>query len=73
MKVLNLNIYKSNNKSVEGVCSGISEYIGINPIIIRVLFIILSLYNFVFVIGYVLLSLMLEECPVKDSLNSGKK
>ena len=36
MKMMNDRLYKSNqNKIIDGVCAGISEYFGIDPTLIR--------------------------------------
>ncbi len=41
MKVL----FKSKNKKIAGVCGGIAEFFGINPKIVRIIFILLFFLN----------------------------
>ncbi len=53
-------------KMVEGVLGGIAEYFGVNPTLVRVLYVILLVFCPVnFIILYVLLALVMPECEVE--------
>ena len=36
-------LYRSNDREIFGVCGGLAEYFGINPIIVRILWIIFAI------------------------------
>ena len=38
-------LYRSSNRIVAGVCGGIAEYFDVDPTVIRVLYLILSLFS----------------------------
>ncbi len=58
-KRLELN---NENVIISGVCSGISDYFTIDPIIVRILFLVLSFYTTLpMVIIYLLLSVIIPE------------
>ena len=38
-------LYRSSNRIVAGVCGGIAEYFDVDPTVIRVVFVILSLFS----------------------------
>ena len=57
---MNKRLYKSQNKMIAGVCAGIGEYFGIDPIIVRLGFIILLVVGvgipfLVYIIGLVII------------------
>jgi phage shock protein C len=54
--------YRSkNNRVIFGVCGGLGEYFEIDPLIVRILFIILSLVNGIGVIAYLILAIIVPE------------
>ncbi len=58
-KRLELN---NENVIISGVCSGISDYFTIDPIIVRILFLVLSFYTTLpMVIIYLILSVIIPE------------
>ena len=58
-----------NNRMIAGVASGIANYASIDPAIIRVLFILLSLSSFGFVLlGYILLWILVPEKGLENNL-----
>ena len=61
-------LYRSQtDKKIAGVCGGIAEYFGINPLVVRILFFILLLPGgFPGLLPYVLLWLLV---PVKPKSN----
>jgi phage shock protein C len=63
------NIYRSNkNKVIAGVCSGLGEYFDISPKVFRVAFIIGLLFGFFpSVVVYLIMWVLIEESPIKNS------
>lgn len=57
---------KSNNKSLAGVCAGIAEYFDLDPTVVRVAYVALSLFSAAFpgVLLYIILALVM---PAKDA------
>lgn len=62
-------LYRSNtDRKIAGVCSGIAEYFNIDPVIIRVLFVILLLPGgFPGFIPYVILWIVVPMKPISHS------
>lgn len=54
---------KSTNKSLCGVCAGIAEYFNIDPTLVRVGYVVLSLFSAAFpgLLLYVILALIMPE------------
>lgn len=50
-----------NNRMISGVCAGLANYIGMDPTLMRVLWVILTLFTFVPVIAYVVLVFVVPE------------
>lgn len=62
-------IYKSNEKVISGVCAGIGNYLGVDPVIIRILFIIFLITNwfiYPFIAYFVMSSILPSETNVID-------
>nr|WP_317358795.1 PspC domain-containing protein [uncultured Tyzzerella sp.] len=60
-------LYKSNEKVISGVCSGLGVYFGLDPVIVRILFIVflisgLGIYP---VIAYFIMSAII---PVENNI-----
>ncbi|MCK9281840.1 MAG: PspC domain-containing protein [Melioribacteraceae bacterium] len=49
------------NKIVAGVCSGLGEYFNIDPVIVRILFVVLTIMNGIGILIYILLWIMVPE------------
>lgn len=59
-------LYRSRkNRILSGVCGGIGEYIGIDPVIIRIIWAVLSILGFLFtgIIIYLIMILLIPEEP----------
>lgn len=54
-------LFRSSNRILAGVCGGIAEYFGVDPTVIRVLYLVLSLFSAGFpgVILYIILMIMM--------------
>lgn len=49
------------NKIIAGVCSGLGEYFNIDPVIVRILFVVLTVMNGIGILIYILLWIMVPE------------
>jgi len=58
-------LYRSSrNKIIAGVCSGIGEYYGIDPVVIRLVWVILTLVSFGFgVLAYLIAWMIIPRNP----------
>ena len=57
-------LYRSrSNRQLFGVCGGLGEYFGIDPTIVRILFILLALAGGPGIIFYIILALLMPEAP----------
>ena len=54
-------LYRSSDRIVAGVCGGIAEYFDIDPTLIRVVYVILSLFSVAFpgVLLYIILVILI--------------
>lgn len=54
-------LFRSSNRILAGVCGGIAEYFGVDPTVIRVLYLVLSLFSAGFpgLILYLILMIMM--------------
>ena len=54
-------LYRSSNRIIAGVCGGIAEYFDLDPTLIRVIYLVLSLFSAAFpgVLLYIILMLMI--------------
>ena len=60
----NKKLYKSNqNKMIDGVCGGIAEYFGIDPTLVRLAVVVLSLMGFSGIIAYILAAIIIPRAP----------
>lgn len=57
-------LYKSNtNRMISGVCGGLAEYINADPTIVRVLFVLISIFSAAFpgILVYIILAILMPE------------
>ncbi len=60
-------LYRSRtNKVIGGVAGGLGEYLNIDPVLIRVLFVIITLINGLGLLLYIILWIVVQEEPYKD-------
>ena len=61
-------LYRSSNRVMAGVCGGIAEYFDIDPTLIRVAYVVLSLFSAAFpgVVLYIILMILI---PNYNQLN----
>jgi phage shock protein PspC (stress-responsive transcriptional regulator) len=62
----NKKLYKSNqNKMIDGVCAGLAEYFGIDPTVVRLGAVLLSLMGFSGVFAYIIAAIIIPRAPYK--------
>ncbi|MCB2203264.1 PspC domain-containing protein [bacterium] len=63
------------NKMIGGVCTGLAEYFAIDPVLIRLVFVILALYSGVGILAYIILWIVvpasLEPTVAAESATGG--
>lgn len=60
-------LYRSdNNKILCGICGGIGEYFGIDPVIVRLILVILCLVGFSGIIAYIIAIFIVPARPKKN-------
>ncbi len=66
MKIYNKKLYKSrDNKVIAGVIGGLGEYFEVDPVLLRVLYILVSMFSGIFpgFLAYILMALIIPERP----------
>ena len=67
-------LYRSGvDRMAAGVCGGVAEYISADPTIIRIIWILASLFNGIGVVAYLLCLLLIPENPAHASLPESEK
>ncbi|MFW9909026.1 MAG: PspC domain-containing protein [Candidatus Thorarchaeota archaeon] len=57
-------LYRSRtNRAIAGVCGGLAEYFDVDPTLIRILWVLFSLFYLIGVLGYILLVVFIPEEP----------
>ena len=60
----NKKLYKSNqNKMIDGVCGGIAEYFDVDPTVIRLAVVLLSLMGFSGIFAYIIAAIIIPRAP----------
>ena len=58
-------LYKSNqNKMLDGVCGGIAEYFGIDPTVVRLIWVLFSLMGGCGILAYIITAIIIPRNPV---------
>lgn len=58
-------LYKSNqNKMLDGVCGGIAEYFGIDPTVVRLIWVLFSLMGGSGILAYIIAAIIIPRSPV---------
>ena len=56
-------LYKSNNRKICGVCGGIAEYFDIDPTVVRLLWVVFSLWAGGGLIAYIIAAIVMDDGP----------
>ena len=60
----NKKLYKSNqNKMIDGVCAGIAEYFDVDPTVVRLGVVVLSLLGFSGILAYIIAAIIIPRAP----------
>ena len=60
----NKKLYKSNqNKMIDGVCGGIAEYFDVDPPVVRLGVVVLSLLGFSGILAYIIAAIIIPRAP----------
>ena len=63
-KVMNKRLYRSReDRRISGVCGGIAEYLGIDPTLVRILWVLLALAGGPGVLLYIIMAVVVPEEP----------
>lgn len=56
-------LYRSSDRKLAGVCGGIAEYLDVDPTVVRILYLILTLFTVAFpgILLYIILWIMIPE------------
>lgn len=58
-------LYRSNNGMIAGICAGIADYFEVDPTLVRIAYILLSVFTlFSGVIAYLILWLVIPKQPL---------
>ena len=58
-------LYKSNqNKMIDGVCGGIAEYFGIDPTVVRLIWVLFSLMGGCGILAYIIAAIIIPRNPI---------
>lgn len=67
-------LYRSKTeKKIAGVCAGLGEYFNIDPVLIRLIMVLLIFAYGVGILAYIVGWIIIPEKPVEDNLNKGEK
>jgi phage shock protein C len=70
----NKKLYRStNDKMIFGVCGGLGEYFNIDPVIMRIIFVILAVWGGSGVLIYIILAIVIPEKPDTSKRNTKNK
>ena len=61
-------LYRSPNRIIAGVCGGIAEYFDVDPTLIRVIYLVLSLFSAAFP-GFLLYIILMIMIPNYDKIS----
>ena len=65
-------LYRSNaNRMLAGVCGGIAEYFNIDPTIVRIIWVIATLFGFAGAVIYIAGAFIIPEKPDSDIIDAG--
>lgn len=68
---MNNKLYRSRiNRVFGGVASGFAEYLNLDPVVVRVIFIIISIFNGIGVLLYIIFWIIIPEKPIELSFST---
>ena len=58
---------RSNDKMIAGVCAGLAEYFNIDPVLVRIIVVVLSLAGGPGIVLYIILWIVMPESPTDST------
>lgn len=58
---------RSSDKMIAGVCAGVAEYFGVDPVIVRIVFVLLALAGGPGFLLYIILWIVMPESPTDSA------
>ncbi len=56
-------LYKSSEKKICGVCGGIADYLGVDPTIVRLIWVVFTLAGGSGIIAYIIAAIIMDDEP----------
>lgn len=56
-------VRSNDNRMLFGVCGGVAEYLNVDPVIVRLIVVLLTLYNGVGLLIYLVMALIMRQEP----------
>lgn len=70
----NKKLYRSKeDKVIFGVCGGLGEYFSIDPVIVRIIFVVLAVWGGSGILAYIILAIVIPEVPFKKGEKASSK
>lgn len=67
-------LYRSRKKKViAGLCGGLGEYLDIDPVILRIIFVLITIFHGIGVIVYIIMWIIVQEEPYDKSFTEESK
>lgn len=67
-------LYRSRKKKViAGLCGGLGEYLDIDPVILRIIFVLITIFHGIGVLVYIIMWIIVQEEPYDKSFTEEKK
>ncbi len=56
-------LYRSNDRKIFGVCGGVAEYLGVDPTIVRIIWLLVAISGGTGIVLYLIAALLMENKP----------
>jgi len=67
-------LYRSEKDKVfEGVCGGLGEYFGIDPVIIRLIWVVLVIFGGTGILAYIIAIFIIPKKPIQETVTTGEE
>jgi phage shock protein C len=67
-------LYRSRKKKVvAGLCGGLGDYLDIDPVIIRIIFVLITIFHGIGLLIYIIMWIIVEEEPYDKSFAEAKQ
>lgn len=62
-------LYKSEDKKIAGVCGGVAEYFDIDPTVIRLIWVLVSLFYGAGLLAYIVMAIIMPQRPAGETID----